>query len=281
MNEGSDADAQGGAHLLKHQTGGFVPLAGKPVDLIGGESPLPSDQLLQFRAGPSGIHQFRGAPHHGRCRCISFQATTVAAVAQTPLRPNVDVAQLGGHPLGPVPDLAIQDQPAANAGTQGQKGQVFHIFGHPHPLFSQSRGIGIVFQGKGGIHLLADPVANIKTGPTGQVGSRNDQALGELHDAGHRHANAGQSVTADPAVPQLQDGTAHATHDIFRALAGIGRQFQVLQQVAIFPYGSQLQVGSAQVDSNGKALHAIRPVMAPFPAGQAGRRLSPHFSPGR
>ena len=279
MNEAGDADAQGGAHFLKHQPGGFISLPGQSVDPIGGERSLPADQSIQLRTGATGVGQLGGAPHHRRGRCIGFQATTVAAVAQAPIRPNIDVTQLGRHPLGSVPDAAIQDQSPADAGPQGEEGQLIHIPGHPHPFLSQRRGIGVVFQGKGSVHLLADPVANIETGPPRQVGSRNHQAQGELHDAGHRHANPGQSAPPDPAVPQFQDGPAHASHHIFRAFAGIRRQFQVLQQVAVFRYDAQLQIGPAQVDSDSEALHAIRPTMRRLQAEQTRRRIPRRPSP--
>ena len=91
-------------------------------------------------------------------------------------------------------DHVAEDDAHPDAGAEGEEDEAGQSAAGPHPELAVGGGVGVVLEGHRQAAVLADPVADGKIVPAGQVNRAGDDAGGEVHGAGGAEAHPGDGL---------------------------------------------------------------------------------------
>ena len=133
-----------------------------PVDVAAGEV---QQGPGQERSGVGGLAR---VADQGGTAGVLLEAAVVAAAAQPPAGYDAQVADLGADPEGAAVELAVEHQPAPDAGADGHQQQVVDVVPGAVGELAPRRGVGVVLDH----HREVDPRL--------QLGLEVDVAPGEV-----------------------------------------------------------------------------------------------------
>ena len=100
------------------------------------------------------------------------------------------MADLSRSAIGAAEHLTIEDQAAADAGTDGDIDHVPASLPGAAAVFGPGRDVGVIVKHRGYAEALGERVADGHAFPVGQVGGGNDYALFKVNVAGQGDADA-------------------------------------------------------------------------------------------
>src|SRR5690348_14051824 len=95
----------------------------------------------------------------GRGGGVLFETSAVAAAARKPVRHYREMSEFARHAKIAVQHLAAGNNAAADAGAEREQHQIVYVAAGAHPLFSEGRRVGVVFEDDPGMepsfHFIA------------------------------------------------------------------------------------------------------------------------------
>src|SRR6185369_1740735 len=108
-----------------------------------------------------------------------------------------------------VKELAVEDQPATDAGADRDPDHVRRAFRGALPPFADGGAVGVIVERRGKIQPLADAVAQGEVAPA-EVGGNDDETLVAIQWTGGSDADANEVA---PVGARLRDGVENDAFD--------------------------------------------------------------------
>src|SRR5262245_9695546 len=156
-----------------------------------------------------------------------------------------------------MPDLAVENEPAANSGSHGYKAKMLHVSARPDPLFPQRCRIRIGLEKKGAVQALCDLGTHIEVFPSGQIGRCDQNPVPHPDDSWDANPDACQLISILPAIHQFEDSVAQPVDNVLASSLYQRFQAEVVKQAAILIDGRYPKVRSAQVHADCESSHRL------------------------
>ena len=229
------------------------------INRLGAELGAGTGQLGK-RWCVAGFDCFAGHAHDRGRGSIALGASVIAAAAWDAVGLDGDVAKLSGHAVHAVEDFSIQNNGTADAGAEGDHHHVVDAAAGAQPLFAESSDFGIVVKEDASAQAALDFIAHRIVGPAGKIGRLAHHSGFHVNDAGDANARADKFSGRTIFVGEAVDRVAHFADDVVAAESDFHTQRDFLQHLSVGGDGCDAQVGSAEIDSDGKIWHVQKRV---------------------
>src|SRR6185437_5141200 len=222
--------------------------------------------VLAERRVDAGFDPFGGPGGDRGARRVGLEAAVVPALAATAVRVDGRVADLTRHIGHAVIDLAVEHDPAADAGPDRESHHRLRApRGSPPPL-AVDGAIGVVVQLRGQTGDLGDPVPEREVRPTEVGGEQDDAAVG-VEGTGRTDADA-HDLLAFGGGRRLLDQAADASDDGVGAFFGVRRLRHFTEQLRpVLGNRPDDQVGPADINPDDVAHQSPRLRRSPVRRG--------------
>ena len=157
----------------------------RPGDLVqvaaGALEHALGDHRAAHRERPRLAHQRRAAG-------VLLEAAVLAAAAEDAVGHHAHVADLGADAVRAAVDLAVEHQPAADTGADGDQQQVVGVVAGAVTELAPRRGVGVVLDHDRQLDALLELALEVLVAP-GDVGREQHDGAGLVDVAGRAHAD--------------------------------------------------------------------------------------------
>jgi osmotically inducible protein OsmC len=254
IDEVGEREAEGEANFVEDAQGAFVAGSGELGDRGGGEM---RGSVSIVRA--CGIEaEFAGEADDGGGRRIHFEATAGAARAGDSVGNDGAVAGFSGGAAHALPDAAIENDAAADAGAERVHDEGFDGVGAAGAEAALAIGGegSIVADLNGAFESALEFRAKVEAVEAGQVGRVMENAEGQFDGTGAADADAEEIAVL--LVDELANGGGHVVEDGVRASAEASGETDVVEEFARRGDGGDAEVGASQVHADGEGFHCER-----------------------
>ena len=224
----------------------------------------------------AGLDRLDRAQRDVGARGVRLETAVVAAFAAAAVGVDRGVADLAGHVGGAVVELAVEDEPAADPGADGDADRVPRAPRRAHPPLAEDRAVGVVVELGGKPEPVANDLPQRQVDPAEVGREQHDAALGveraRRADADAEDLRAGQLPAGLARCTRSASATSRSTTSLGARL-GVGRLGrEAVQRAAVLGHAADDEVGSADVNAEDES-HGAPPRPPPD------RRLRPRSRP--
>jgi len=207
-----------------------------------------------------GEAELTGAADDGGGRGVHFEAAARAAGAGRTVGNDGAVAGFSGSTLHAVPDAALEDDAATDAGAEGEDEE--RVDGEraagAEEEFAISGEVGVGVDLNRSIEAAFELGAEVEPVEAGKIRWMVENAEGQLEGAGAADADAEEF--AGLLVDELADGSGHVIEDGVRAGGKAGGKADGFEAFARGSDGGDAEVGATEIDTDGEGIHGGRRV---------------------
>jgi len=186
--------------------------------------------------------------------------------------------QFAADLVGPVEDLAADNDAASHAGTQRKHHQTLDAAAGPAEILAVGRHVGVVLQGYRQVQLRCEPLAQGDVLHARNIRHGDDGALGDLQRSGRPDTHADYLIRPRQILTGRQlSGPGNDLRDdrVGPAVAG-RRKLQCALQAPVFAEKPELDERSAKIDADAPSCH--NPAAFPYQEKQAFSAKGPLLS---
>ena len=168
-------ELRGVVHHLERE---LVAVVRRLVDRLGRDPCEVAAAVRRQSALGARLELLHGAQRDVRARGVGLEAAVVAALAAAALGVDGGVPDLAGHVRGAVIEPAVEDDPAADAGADGEPDRVPAPLRGADPPLAQHGAVGVVVERRREPQAVVDDLAQRQVDPAEVRREQHDAALG-------------------------------------------------------------------------------------------------------
>src|SRR3954470_12919541 len=169
---------------------------------------------------------------------------------------DVDVSSFPGHAGHAVPDLVLEHDASADAGSEREKTQTIHRLSGAEPVLAEGCRVRIVLERNAGAEAALDLLLHGIIGPARKVGRLAKHSPLHINDSWNADSYTGEWTTCIETRGQCLNRTAHLVKHFVASGGNARAGGDLFDQLAAFIDRCDAQVGAAKVNADGESGHA-------------------------